>query len=146
MNNQAVISDFVEEDDTVQCWSHHAKELKKTQVQKALKFLEYDLIRYIGYDSEFDSKYTFVVLPLNTEEFCEVEINGVKQTFVKQPYPYDYNKTPYKIFKNSEGIFVCNCQGWDAKTKRGQMNTDGCNCSHVLSLFIKFKLKHFKRQ
>jgi hypothetical protein len=128
----------------VQYWSKHGKCLKQTQRHKALQFLEYDCLHYVGDDPEFESKYTFVCLPLNNENSCEVEAeNGYTKILVKKSFPVNYNNSIYKIYKNENGIFECNCQGWQTKAKRGEVGEDGCHCSHVLSLFYAFKIKKF---
>jgi hypothetical protein len=125
----------------VQYWSRHTKELKHSQSSKALKFLEYDCLKYIGVDEEFGSKYCFVCLPLNTQDSWNV--NGVE--LKKKPYECDYNNSDYKIFKNSTGNFICNCQGYNIKLKRNEVPEGGAGCSHVLALFYSFKIKRFGR-
>ena len=128
----------------VQYWCKHAKALKKTQVHKANQFVEYELIRYVGDDPEFNSKYTFICLPLNTAEFVDVPTTaGTMRRFEKKPFSVDYNYSVYKIYKNKEGIFECNCQGWQTKNKRDYQQEDGVMCSHVLALFFCFKIKRF---
>jgi len=123
----------------VQYWSRHTKELKNSQRSKALKFLEYDCLKYIGIDEEFGSKYCFICLPLNTQDTWTED----GREFKKKPYESDYNSSVYKIFKNSIGEFCCNCQGWDTKNKRNEIPKGGAGCSHVLSLFYAFKIKRF---
>jgi hypothetical protein len=123
----------------VQYWSRHTKELKHSQSSKALKFLEYDCMKYVGFDEEFGSKYCFLCLPLNTDEITLVD----GKEFKKKSYETDYNNSTYKIFKNSIGEFCCNCQGWDTKNKRSEVPKGGAGCSHVLALFYAFKLKRF---
>jgi hypothetical protein len=128
----------------VQFWCKHGRELRQTQRHKAQQFVEYDCIHYVGDDPEFSSKYTFICLPLNPWEECEVfgeddEIRKIQ----KKPFPAYYNNSIYKIFKNDGGVFECNCQGWQTKAKRGETGRDGCHCSHVLALFFCFKLKKF---
>lgn len=113
----------------VQYWCRHTKELKKSQVRKAKLFVEYECVHYIG-------KGAFVCLPLNTESSWKV---GGK-VFKKIPYEQDYNNSEYIIVKK-DGIFQCNCQGWQSKDKRGEMADDGCMCSHVLALMFCFKIK-----
>jgi hypothetical protein len=131
----------------VQYWSKHAKALKQTQVHKAMQFVEYDLIRYVGDDPEFNSKYTFICLPLNTAEFVDVkDENGGIRRFNKKPFPVDYNFSVYKIYKNDQDIFECNCQGWQTRKKREELQDDGVMCSHVLALFFCFKIKRFGRK
>lgn len=156
--SQKVIQEFDEE--TVQHYSKHAKLLKATQVSKAQKFVSYDCIKYLGNDKEFGSRYCFVCLPLNTEdswavpvrsseilaedEQFEVKADDACVIFKKKPFPKNYNFSEYKIYKNEDGVFECNCQGWQTKAKRGETVEDGCSCSHVLALFFAFKLKKFK--
>lgn len=128
--------------ENVQFYCKHSKLLKNTQNRKALQFVDYDCIRYVGDDVEFNSKYTFVCLPLNTDEkFFDKESSTY---FYKKPYPVFYNNSIYKIFKKGEG-FECNCQGWQTRARRGEFQEDGCMCSHVLALFYMFKLKRFNR-
>jgi hypothetical protein len=132
--------------DNVQYWSKHAKALKHTQAHKAQQFIDYDCIRYVGDDTEFSSKYTFICLPLNPWE--EIQLIGEDQkvrTFPKKAFPIYYNNNVYKIYKNDEGVFECNCQGWQTKAKRGEIGTDGCHCSHVLALFFAFKIQRFNK-
>jgi len=129
--------------DNVPYWCHHAKELKGSVKAKAQRFLKHDLIRYVGDDPEYSSKYTFICLPLNTDE--ELVDKETGKVFVKQAYESDYNKNIYKIYKNESGVFECNCQGWQTKARKGEIGEDGCHCAHVLALFYAFKIKKFKR-
>jgi len=96
----------------VQYWSHTARQLEKSQINKAKKFIEFDCIKYAG--------------------------NGV---FVCEPLP-GYNSTTYTIDKspNYEKTFACNCQCWQKKLKEGEIIPEGANCSHVLSLYFCFKM------
>jgi len=80
--------------DTVQHYSRHTKELNATQVSKALKFVKYDCIKYLGQFQETDlfkdivelypdARNMFVCLPLNrnkTHEFLGLSLD-------KMPYP-----------------------------------------------------------
>jgi len=61
------------------------------------------------------------------------------------PYPVDYNSSEYIIFKNKDGNFECNCQGYQTKKRKGELVPDGANCSHVLALFYSFKIKRFRK-
>lgn len=132
--------------ENVQYWSIHAKALKHSQVHKASIFTEQDLIRYVGDDPEFNSKYTFICLPLNTKDHTEVTgTSGGTRTFNKNQYMCDYNWNAYKIYKNTEGLWECSCQGWNTRYKRGELQEDGVMCSHVLALFFCFRLKRFGR-
>lgn len=144
MDKQTLLQMYDEplSDSTVQHYCNHAKLLKRTQVSKALKFLRYNCIHYIGFDIEFEGKYTFVCLPLNEED--EAEVNGM--ILQKDPYPIHYNSSTYKISKDADGFFECNCQGWQNKAKLGEWIADGCMCSHVLSLMFAFKLGKFGRR
>jgi len=126
-------------EDNVQYWDKHTKQLAKSQVSKALKFVKYDCVKYVGDDPEFNHKYTFIVLPLNTES--KVVVNG--KVFYKKPYPKDYNYNVYKIYKREDGLWECNCQGWQTKFKKGDVRADGVMCSHTLALMFAFKLKKF---
>jgi len=125
----------------VQFYSKHAKELKETHNKKALLFLEYDCVRYVGDDNEYSARASFVVLPLNSSTVVMDMDTG--REFVKVPYSKDYNSTIYTITRRKEG-FECNCQGWQTRAKReGGIINDGCMCSHTLALFYCFKLKRF---
>ena len=136
-------------EDNVQYWCRHTKELAKSQVSKALKFLRNNCIRYVGdFDNEqfnklradYDNaKHIFVCLPLNTHE--EHQALGV--TFQKEAFLKDYNWSEYIIFKKKDGTFECNCQGWQSKKRKGEIVSEGANCSHVLALYFSFKLKRF---
>lgn len=128
----------------VQFWCKHARELEKSQSSKARKFVEFDCIKYMGMDGEFGSRHAFVCLPLNTADTWDVYVDEHEvRDYNKKPYPTDYNNSEYKIFKNKDGRFECNCQGWHHKEKRGEGRSDGVNCSHVLALFFCFKMKKF---
>ena len=138
--------------ENVQYWSRHTKELAKTQVSKALKFVDYGCVRYAG---DFDNsvfnqlrntkyegaKHIFIVLPLNTEENHSVW--GIN--FTKKPYVADYNTSEYIIYKKKDGTFSCNCQGYQQKEKKGELVIAGSNCSHVLALYYCFKMGVFKK-
>ena len=137
--------------DNVMYYCRHSKELQNTQVSKALKFIKYDCIKYIG--KAFDNleglahlreKYKeathiFICLPLNTEETCD--FFGMELT--KKPYEKNYNNSEYIIFKKKDGTFECNCQGWQSKANKGEIITEGANCSHILALYFCFKMKRF---
>ena len=122
--------------------------MQSSQKNKALRFVEQDLIRYVGDDEEFGTKWTFICLPLNTDE--EVIINtefGTERTFKKNCFVRDYNSTTYKIFKNIDGRFECNCQGWQtAQRDPTKQRSDGVQCAHVLALFFCFKIKRFGKK
>ena len=137
--------------DNVQFWCRHTKELAKSQVSKALKFVKYDCIRYLGKAFENlegfkhlaklypGAKHIFVCLPLNTREtheFLGLELR-------KKPYLTDYNSSEYIIFKRPDGTFECNGQGWQSKASKGDIIPEGANCSHVLALYFAFKMKIF---
>lgn len=130
--------------ENVRFWCKHTKELKGSQIKKAMHFVEHDCIKYVGDDEEFSSKYTFICLPLNTEEeWCLKGEDGQIKQFHKKPFPIFYNSSDYKIYKEN-GRFTCNCQGHHTRESRGEGGKDGCSCSHVLALFFMFKLKKFK--
>lgn len=128
--------------DNVQFWCKHARELERPHVSKAKRFLEFDCVRYVGEENEYDQKGSFVVLPLNSDESAVDVETGV--VFQKRPYPKDYNSTVYTIVKN-DGKFICNCQGWTFRERQGRGGRDGCSCSHVLALFFAFKIGRFRR-
>lgn len=123
----------------VQYWCHHTKELKQTQVSKALKFVEYDCLRYVGGKGEYGEKNSFICLPLNTED----SVAHALQVHRKIPFPKDYNSNVYELIKGQKGQWECNCQGWQTQAKLGKLNKDGVNCAHVLALFYCFKMKRF---
>lgn len=74
----------------VQFYSHHAKDLKYTQRNKVLKFLENQCIEYVG-DNVFICK----------------PISG-------------YNKRTYTLVKESTGEFSCNCQFYVMNRRKGE--------------------------
>jgi hypothetical protein len=125
----------------VQFYCHHAKELKQTQIHKAQQFVDFDCIRYVGDDGEFKDKYSFVVLPLNTEPETKYEC----RTFTKKPFKTDYNHNVYTIAKSQEykNTFACNCQAWITRHKKGEIKEEGSNCSHILALYFCFKMRRF---
>lgn len=125
--------------ETVRYYSKHTKQLNGSQVSKALHFVKYNCIRYLGKDSEFKSKYCFICLPLNTEQSCDVD----GELYKKIPFDHDYNSRVYKIYKNEFENFECSCQGYQSKLKKGEIKEGNCGCSHVLALFYTFKLKRF---
>jgi len=125
----------------VQHYCKHGKELKQPLRLKSKLFLEHDCVKYLGDDVEFGNRHTFVVLPLNTDDFCVVD----GRSFSKVPFSRDYNYSAYKVVKTGLGVFECNCQGWQNRFRRGEMLMDGCHCSHVLALFYAFKLGKFKK-
>lgn len=127
----------------VQFWCKHTRTLAHSQSHKALQFVEYDCIKYLGNDEEFNSKYTFICLPLNTASEWPVLRIGGEVMMPKKPFGADYNSSEYKMFRVKEGVWTCNCQGWNMKHKRGETGEDGVACSHLLALFYCFKMKRF---
>lgn len=136
-------------ENNVQYWCRHTKELKYSQISKALKFIQYNCLRYVGdFDNpSFNSlrenydhtKHIFICLPLNTyETHFAFGVN-----FSKAPFSADYNSSEYIIYKRPDGTFECNCQGYQSKKKRNEIIPNGANCSHILALFYMFKLKRF---
>lgn len=142
------------DDTNVQYWCRHTKELKNSQVQKALKFVRYGCIKYLGKafenlgafealkDKYPEARHIFICLPLNTKD--KHDFLGV--SIEKKPYEADYNSSEYIIYKKHDGTFECNCQAWQSKAKKGEIVTEGANCSHVLALYYAFKMKKFGRQ
>ena len=104
----------------VQGFDHKTWSLKKTQLEKSLKFLEYGCIRLMG-----DGEY--LMLPLNKAD--SFEDGSVYQR--KKPYPINYNSTGYNLFLVG-GFWTCNCQGYVTKKKKGEIPF----CSHVQALRI----------
>lgn len=137
----------------VQYWCRHTKELKTSQVSKALKFVRFHCIKYIGKAFENltgfeslrekypDAKHAFICLPLNTASAHTF----LGTTMQKEPYDKDYNNSEYIIYKKADGTFECNCQGWQSKSRKGEIIPEGANCSHVLALYYAFKMKRFGR-
>ena len=78
---------------------------------KAIKFLENNCVTYSPESS------SFFVLPLK-----------------------GYNKTTYEIKPIGNGLFECNCQGYQTKLRQDQFPC----CSHILALKFAFKCKYFK--
>lgn len=130
--------------ENVQYFCHHLKQLKNSQQSKALKFIEFDCIRYVGDMGEFRDKYSFIVLPLNTKDHVIYE--GVR--FNKKPFDVDYNSRVYTIAKSYdlEQTFECNCQAYQTKKKKGELREGEANCSHVGSLYVAFKLRKFNQK
>jgi len=126
----------------VMYFCHHAKEIKQTIKSKALKFIKADCIRYVGDMGEFKDKYSFVCLPLNTKDHTIYE--GVR--FQKEPYELDYNSRVYTMAKHDD-IWSCNCQAYVTKEKKHEVRNfkDGVCCSHLLALFLAFKMRKFKK-
>jgi len=117
-------------------WCRHAKLLNGSQKSKAKKFVEYDCIKYVGNGK-------FMCLPLNTQEVHQVD----DFIFQKKPYPTNYNSSEYIIeFNKEKKLFICSCQGYKSKIDKNQMQEDGCNCSHVLALFLAFRMKIFNKE
>lgn len=125
----------------VQYYCHHTRSLKSSQQKKALTFVEYDCVRYVGGSGEFGEKHAFVCLPLNTSDRF---VHGLT-AFSKIPFENDYNTRCYEMFKLPSGQWTCNCQGWESQKARGALNAEGVNCSHLLALFYCFKMKRFGR-
>jgi len=137
--------------DNVMHYSRHSKELNATQVSKALKFVKYDCIKYLGQFQETDlfkdivelypdARNMFVCLPLNTQQTHEF----LGLCLDKIPYPVDYNFSEYIMYKDKTDTFTCNCQSYVTKAKRGDIIEKGANCSHTLSLYFCFHLKRFQ--
>jgi hypothetical protein len=105
----------MEEDNGVQFYSHHARELKHTQQHKIDQFLSYNKIQYSPEDK------CFYCLPLT-------EIN--------------YNKRTYTLKHDKELGFTCNCQGYQSKLRRYRQDPKAGlpGCSHVGALY-----EHFSR-
>jgi len=127
--------------DNVQHWNRHTKELTQSPRNKAIKLLKYNCLHYIGYDPTFDSKYTFIFLPLNRK--TEFVYRG--RIFKKEAYHADYNISEYVVYKKGK-TFCCNCQGYCSKEKRGEIPKGGVGCAHVLSLTHAFYMKKFGKK
>ena len=129
-------------EDNVIYWSRHYKMLKGDVAKKAHNLLIHDCVKYVGHDVT-SGKNCFLVLPLNLERFWHEMVNGEDTVFEKKPFSYDYNKSTYKVYKNGEGVWECNCQSWQTKKIKGELNEEGVSCSHVGALFLAFKVGRF---
>lgn len=135
--------------DNVQEYCRHSKELTSSQSSKALKFVKFKCLKYLGdfNNPEFDkirekygnAKQLFMCLPLNKKDHHMVF--GIKIN--KIPFLSNYNNSEYIIYKDIKGTFQCNCQGFQSKKRKGKIIEGGANCSHILALFYSFKLKTF---
>lgn len=135
----------------VMYWSRHSKRLKGTIREKALKFVKYECIRYLGqtftyelkerYPGRYDNaKNIFICLPLNTNK----EHNFLGHKIKKQAADVDYNNSEYIMYQDKDSKkWCCNCQGYKQKEEKGELSEDGIDCSHLLSLMYAFKLKKF---
>lgn len=129
-------------------WSRHCRLLKGTVRNKAILFLRHNCIHYLGYDATFGSKYTFIVLPLNTDtEFVHKGITLPKEPF-ELPGGKGYNISEYLVYKReSDKRFICNCQGWRmSERNEDKRKSDGIQCSHSLALILSFRIKRFGRK
>ncbi len=100
-------------------YSHHAKEVKGSSLNKAQKFLELGLV-------EWDSV---------TKMFNVLPIKG-------------YNTRTYDIEKKATG-FECNCQCCQTKIKKGEYDPDTSDiaaCSHILAVYLWLKIKNFNQR
>jgi len=150
-NREIILGPAEITEDNVQYYCRHTKELKHSQISKALKFVRFNCIRYLGRsdnpmleklkDLYPDAKHFFICLPLNTKTYH----NAFGLTFNKMPYTNDYNSSEYIIYKTPDGTFECNCQGFQSKKRKGEIIIEGSNCSHILALFYSFKLKRFQQ-
>jgi hypothetical protein len=124
------------------------RELYGSLFNKALRFLEFDCIRYIGGEHDFSGEgKAYLILPLNTQAFTL--FRGVE--FSKLPYKVDYNWTCYVVTVTYDKIFKhnylhCSCQGWKSKVDKGEHTPDGVNCSHALALKLFWKRQSFERE
>lgn len=102
----------------VQYYDHYDMELKKSQYQKAQKFVKLGLIKY----------------------------NKDGQCFVCEPIQ-GYNKRTYQLKKRIDGTFSCNCQHMFSQEKKalnGVISPEEIGiCSHIAALVMCFKDKVF---
>ena len=104
---------------TVQFYSHHAQELKRTQKDKIRKLIEFGCIEYDANEKHYICK----------------PIKG-------------YNTRTYKLVTSKEFGFVCNCQGFNAKLRKYRESPLGApkpSCSHIGALYEHFALTNKKR-
>lgn len=126
-------------------WSKHFKTCLGSDRLKAERFLLCDCIQYVGDDAEFGLKGVFICLPLNTKAEYSEPVPGGVRLWAKRPHAKDYNFSAYKLYFNGS-VWVCNCQGWQSRAKRGGVEPDAAGCSHVLALYGAFKLGRFKHE
>ncbi|MEW6295936.1 MAG: hypothetical protein AB1467_06670 [Candidatus Diapherotrites archaeon] len=99
----------------VQYYDHISKKLTMPQMEKAMKFVYLDLIKYNG-----DGSFT-----------CKAMIG--------------YNTRNYTLKKHSEFSWECNCQGWQSKLKKYEHDGSAWpSCSHVAALYVWFKVRYSK--
>jgi len=134
------MSKYDESDEDIVYYDVIDKRLSGSIVKKAQQLVDHDCIQYVRGIGLFGSKYGFVCLPLNDEE--KIFFKGIE--FTKLPYERNYNKRsiPYYLFQNNDGMWECNCQGWQTKKKQGLLNNKMPNCKHHLALLKYFKHKH----
>ncbi len=106
------------QNEIVQYYDEYEEKLKKTQMQKAKKFIDHDCIKY----------------------------NREGQTFICEPIE-GYNTRTYQMTKKLDGKFRCNCQfivTQENKVVSGSLHIDDMKpCSHIAALIIMFREKRF---
>lgn len=101
----------------IQYWDEWRQELTQVQRTKSEKFVNLDLIKYIG-----ENKF-----------ICE-PISG-------------YNVTTHQITKDPQWTWRCSCQGFVTKEREhntGELLVRPF-CSHIHALLMSFRLKKFNR-
>lgn len=121
----------------VMYWSSRGEHLSGNVQKKAELLCRLECIHYVGDDSHLNEKGVFIALPIN--EADEIVVDG--RVFKKKP-AYYYNKTVYWMRKDGD-LWICSCQGWKTKQKKGKIVAGVANCSHVLGLYHAFKNKRF---
>jgi hypothetical protein len=104
----------------VQYYSHHAKELKRSQQNKIDKFLEHGCIQYDRENKRYECR------PLK-----------------------GYNTRTYILERCKKFGFECSCQGFQSKLKKYNQNpfqNPEPSCSHVGALYEHFARKNRKRK
>ena len=105
-------------EEIIQYYDHYEETLKKTQQQKARKFIEHDCIKY----------------------------NREGQTFICEPI-IGYNTRTYQMTKKMDGHFRCNCQfitSQENKVAAGFLHIDDMKpCSHIAALIMMFRERRF---
>ena len=141
-------------EDNVQYWCKQTKELKNSDVNKAVRLMKHHCIKYLGKSfsnypgiSKLKQKYpqanhAYICLPLNTASAHTF----LDTTFQKEPYESDSNKSEYILFKKDDGNFECNCNIWKKKANDGSIVKSGVNCPHILALFMCFKIKRLGQE
>jgi len=96
---QRSLLDFGDDPGLVVEYCKHAMALRGSQRLKAVQFVRYSCIRYVGDVNEYRERCSFVCLPLNTRGEVVDEFTG--RVFLKEPFVRDYN---FSIYTLSRGV------------------------------------------